>query len=81
MSLDLADINHLKIALSNSSHFPALTFFLFKLIIPDENAAIIFSLFAGKSHVEIVFLDKLYFSATNDLGCLFPISVNTLNLS
>ena len=56
MSLDLADINHLKIALSNSSYFPALTFFLFKLIIPDENAAIISPYLQVKAMWKLCFL-------------------------
>ena len=81
MLLDLADINYLKTTLSNSSYFPALTFFLFRLIVRDKNTAIIFSLFAGKSHVEIVFLGTPYFPATNDLGFMFSISFNALNLS
>ena len=66
--LNLADINHLMAALSNDSYFPA--FFLFKLIFWDENAAIIFSLLAAKSHVEIVLLGIPYFWATNDLICM-----------
>ena len=80
MLLDRADINYLKTTLSNCSYFPALTFFLFRLIIRDENAAIIFSLFPGKSHVETMFLGTPYFPATNDLGFIFSISLKALNL-
>ena len=39
---DLADTNHLKTALPKSLCFLALTFFLFKLIVPEENVAIVF---------------------------------------
>ena len=80
MSLDLVDINHLKTALSNFLYFPVLKFFHFKLI-PGENAATNFSLFAGKGHVEIVFLGTPNNRATIDLGCSFSICFNTLNLT
>ena len=66
MIFDIADINHLEIALSQSSCFLALIFFLLKLIVPEENAAIILSLFAGKSHMKIELLGSPYFWATND---------------
>ena len=81
MLLNLANINHLNTALSNSSYFPALTLILSKLIVPDENAVITFFLFASKSHVEIVFLGTPYTSANNDIDCPFSISFNALNLS
>ena len=72
MLLDLADIN--------ASYFSALTFFLFKVIVPDENASVILSLFSGKIHAEIVSWYTA-FLATDDLGCPFSISFNALNLS
>ena len=81
MLLDLVDVNYLKTALSNSSYFLALTFFLFKLAVPVKNVAIIFSLFAGKSYVEIVFLGTPHLSTTNDSGCLFSATFNALDLS
>ena len=38
------------------------------------------SLFAGKSHVEVVLLDVLHFKATNDSEWLLSICCNALNL-
>ena len=70
-----ATIIHLKTALFKSSCYPALTFFLFKLIVPEESSSIIHFLFAEKSRVKIVFLGTSY------LGCLLSISCNTLTLS
>ena len=78
---DLNDIYYLKIALSKDSYFPAFIFFLFKLIFPDENTVIIFSLLAGKGYVEIVLLGTPYFWATNNLSWPLSISSNTFNLS
>ena len=81
MLFDLAYINHLKTALSKDSYFPAFIFFLFKLIFPDKNTAIIFFLLAGKSHVEVLLLGTPNFWTTDDLNWWLSISCNTLNFS
>lgn len=81
MLFNLADINYLENAFSKFSCFPALTLFPLKWIAPKENAVVIWSLFAGKNHVEIVLLNTLYFWATNDLVWPLSVSCNALNLS
>ena len=73
-------LNESNSTFSKISFCLTLTFFLFMLILPNQKA-LIFSLFSGSNHVDIVFLGTLYFSVTFEGFVSNPASVIALCFS